>query len=91
MDNMIEICDRCGGRIGPGDIRYLVRLSVNVDDGGVISGPIGEDEIDAIIRELSKADPEELERDVHEERSYIICPRCRREFMKDPLGKKGFE
>jgi len=88
---MIEICDRCGARIEPGDIRYLMRITLNVDDGGVITNPIGDEEVDRIIKELQNADPDELEKQVHEELSYIICPRCRRDFLSDPLGRKAFD
>lgn len=80
-----EICDRCGGMIKEGDMRYVVRLVVAADDGGVVSEPISEMEMDEIIKRLEEAAAEELERSVFEEREYILCPRCKREFMKNPL------
>ncbi|MGK7346274.1 MAG: hypothetical protein ACNS63_10765 [Candidatus Nitrospinota bacterium M3_3B_026] len=86
-----EICDRCGVMIAEGAIRYVVRLVVAADDGGVVSEPITDMEMDEIIQRLEEADAAELERNVFEEREYILCPRCKREFLKNPLrgGPEG--
>ena len=87
----MEICDRCGIAIGTDDIRYIVTISVAVDDGGGIGEPIGDIEIDEIIEQLKSIDPAELERGVHEEQSFILCLQCRQRFMSNPIGKSPFD
>ena len=82
----MEICDKCGLVIDDGDIRYLIRIVSKVDDGGVIKSPIAEEEVEAIIKEMQNANAADLERDVYEDRSYILCPPCKRAFMKNPMG-----
>ena len=82
----MEICDKCGAVIEDGDIRYLIRIVAKVDDGGAIKNPIAEEEVEAIVRELENVRADDLERDVYEERSLILCPPCRRVFMKNPAG-----
>jgi hypothetical protein len=82
----MEICDKCGAVVEDGDIRYLIRIVSKVDDGGVIKSPIAEEEVEAIIKEMENANAADLERDVYEDRSYILCPPCKRVFMKNPMG-----
>lgn len=82
----MEICDRCGAVIEGGDIRYLIRIVSKVDDGGVIKNPIAEEEVEELIKELENVSADDLERDVYEDRSYILCPPCKRAFMKNPMG-----
>ncbi|MBI4666873.1 MAG: hypothetical protein HY751_10750 [Nitrospinae bacterium] len=82
----MEICDRCGVMIQPGDVRYMVKVTVKVDDGGVINQPISEEEMKNIIDQLSTISSDELEKQVYEERSFILCPTCKRAFMDRPFG-----
>lgn len=82
----MEICDKCGLVIDDGDIRYLIQIVAKVDDGGVIKSPIAEEEVETIIRELENLKAEDMERGVYEDRSYILCPPCKRVFMKNPMG-----
>lgn len=82
----MEICDRCGAVVEDGDIRYMVRIAVRVDDGGLIKQPITDEEMESIIKQMENVSAEDLEREVYEERSYILCPPCKRAFMKNPIG-----
>jgi hypothetical protein len=82
----MEICDKCGLVINDGDIRYLIQIVSKVDDGGVIKSPIAEEEVETIIKELENMKSEDVERSVYEDRSYILCPPCKRAFMKNPMG-----
>jgi len=81
-----EICDRCGKMIKEGDIRYIVRLLVADDDGGVVSEPITDEEISEIISKLNSMASGELEQQVYEEREYILCRKCKQTFLKSPFG-----
>lgn len=84
----MELCDRCRKSIPDGDIRYILRITVAVDDGGATSRPISDDEVNQIIKQLENADPAELAREVYEDRTFILCVRCKRSFMRNPFGIK---
>lgn len=84
-----EECARCGRRIVEGEIRYVVRLTVVGDDGGVIE-ELGDpdSEIESLLRQIEEAEIYELESDVFEERVYILCGSCKKEYMKNPFGPR---
>lgn len=87
----MEICDRCGAGIDRGETRYIVKVMVSVDDGGEIEAPISNHEIEEIIEQMQKIDPAQLERSVYEKRTYILCPSCREQFIRNPLGKSPYD
>jgi hypothetical protein len=87
----MEICDRCGQFIEPGEIRYYVRVTVSVDDGGVILEPIDDVEIDHLIDQLSSLNEEQMTREVHSDQLFLLCPSCRYLFMKNPIGRTYFD
>ena len=80
-------CARCGRHIAPGQIRYIVRLTIVGDDGGTLVEVADPDaEIESLIEQIEQMEPEELERDVLEERIFILCPPCRAAFAQNPFG-----
>lgn len=84
---MIDICDRCHKPINAGELRFVVRVAVAADDGGiVIDHPIEEPEIEELIRQLENIDPVELERAIFEERTFILCHGCKKKFVDNPFG-----
>ncbi|MDH4184194.1 MAG: hypothetical protein OEV92_08230 [Nitrospinota bacterium] len=84
-----EECARCGKKIGEGHVRYVVRVSVAGDDGGILNEEDYSDvdlKIDELIAHIEGQAPYELENDVFEERLFILCGACRKLFMKNPFG-----
>jgi len=82
-----EECARCGKRINESEIRYVVRLTVVGDDGGVLDEINDPDiEIEKLIEQIENTDPFELESDVMEERVFVLCPGCKKAFLKSPFG-----
>ena len=84
-----EECACCGRKIGEGDIRFVVRLSVMGDDGGIIGEAEYSDldaKIEELIAEMEGRDAYELENEVFEERLFVLCGPCRKAFMKNPFG-----
>ncbi len=82
-----EECARCGRRFNESEIRYVIRLTAVGDDGGVVDESVDPDsEIERLLRHIEDADPFELENDVLEERVFILCPKCKRVFLKRPFG-----
>lgn len=87
--SIYEICDRCGAFIKEGETRYIVRLVVAPDNGGVVTEPISDEEMQEIIEQFENANPAELENRVYEKREYILCPKCKKAFMDNPIGRKS--
>ncbi|MDH5478154.1 MAG: hypothetical protein OEY50_07465 [Nitrospinota bacterium] len=84
-----EECACCGKKIGEGHIRFVVRVSVLGDDGGVLAEEEYSDvdmKIEELIAELEGQEAYELENDVFEERIFVLCGACRKIFMKNPFG-----
>lgn len=84
----MEICDRCGSAIRPGEIRYIVQMSIAADDGGIVLDPVSDDEMETIISELDGADSVDIAKQVYESNSFILCIKCKRVFMRNPFGGK---
>lgn len=85
-----EECARCGKRIKESEIRYVVRLTVVGDDGGVLKELDNPDiEIERLIEQIENSDPFELEHDVMEERVFVLCPGCKKAFLKSPFGYRN--
>lgn len=87
----MEICDRCHKTIGTGELRYMVRIGVAVDDGGEIDRPIDDSEIEALVSHLEHLEPAQLEKGIYDQRAFILCMKCKRAFLKNPLGKATFD
>ncbi len=84
-----EECARCGKRIKESEIRYVVRLTVVGDDGGVLEEINDPNiEIEKLIEQIENTDPFELENDVMEERVFVLCPGCKKAFLKSPFGRR---
>ncbi|MDH5510407.1 MAG: hypothetical protein OEZ32_08630 [Nitrospinota bacterium] len=84
-----EECACCGKKIGEGDIRFVVRVSVVGDDGGVLDEEEYSDvdsKIEELIAEMEGRESYELENEVFEERVFVLCGPCRKAFMKNPFG-----
>jgi hypothetical protein len=46
------------------------------------------EEIRRLIREASGESARELREQVHARFSFVLCTECRREFVRDPMGKE---
>lgn len=83
---ILEICDRCGSVIKDGEVRFKVRIMAGADDGGVVTEPITDHDIEKLITGLATIDSTEIERQVVEERIYVLCRGCKTDFLKQPFG-----
>jgi hypothetical protein len=86
-----EICHRELATTG----HYIVRIDVFADPA---MPPATRDELNAIdfdaeidnlLDEMKDMTPDELQDQVHRRFEFRICPRCQRQFLRDPLGKSG--
>ncbi len=78
-------CFRCGKALSPGSLTYVAQVRVFADFDGVILE--GEEDIDhqlkRMMEEVEAADPEELEKEVFEEYTIILCKSCRDRFVDE--------
>jgi len=78
-------CSRCGKKLPPGNLTYVVNIRVFADFDGVLIEP--EEEIDRqlkkILDEVQDADPGELEKEVYEEFNLFLCKSCRDRFVEE--------
>ncbi len=72
-------CSRCGKGFQPGGLFYVVHIKVFSGFDGILSEPTGEvdQQLKNLLEEVEQADPEELEKDVYEEITLIMCKSCR--------------
>ena len=70
----------------------MVRLQVYADFDGVLVEPERDidQELKEVLEEVERSDPKELEREVYEEFTLLLCKSCRDRFVdevKHPWGK----
>lgn len=90
-------CHMCGRELYPGIGRYVVDiqvyapyeiLEINLEE-------LAERDLDRelrdVLKELRRADPEEVEEKVFKAYSYVLCDRCREMYSSDPLGRSRIQ
>lgn len=78
-------CWRCGKKLEPGGLVYVVQIRVFADFDGILTEPEGEvdEQLSQLIRQVERADPEEMEKDVYEEYTLLLCKSCRDRFVDE--------
>ncbi|MGQ9646244.1 MAG: hypothetical protein ACUVWO_06865 [Thermodesulfobacteriota bacterium] len=78
-------CMRCGKKLRSAESTYVVQIRVFAGFDGILSEP--EEGVDVQLRNLldqvEQADPEELEKNVYEEFSLLLCKSCRDRFVEE--------
>lgn len=78
-------CFRCGKEIPEGSLNYLVNIRIFSGFDDLILEP--EEEVDEdlkhILEEIEQLDPQELENEVYEEFSLLLCKSCRDRFVAE--------
>jgi hypothetical protein len=82
-------CARCGEPIPPGRTAYLVSITLVADFNGSLPEAPDEPERSRLWQEIAAKSPEQLEKEIYERRSYILCRVCREAWALDPLGRGG--
>jgi hypothetical protein len=87
-------CDRCKQMIDPEEeLRYIVKLEVCAAMDPVDADELADDrdhllEVQEILERLEADDDENIGDDVYQKKHFDLCPRCYREFIKNPLGRE---
>jgi hypothetical protein len=78
-------CFRCGKGLQPGSLFYVILVKVfSGFDGIITETQEGIDEqLKELIEQTQQLDPKELEKDVYEEITLIVCKSCRDRFVDE--------
>lgn len=78
-------CWRCGKELPPGELNYVIQIKVFAGfDGVLMESQEGIDkELRRLMDQIEKSDPKELEKDVYEEFTLLLCKSCRDRFVEE--------
>jgi len=79
-------CERCGVKLEEGALRYVVTINVTADFDGVLPAEGEIEDLEAFMRRIDKKGSGRAEHDVFQSKAFILCPVCKAELMKHPLG-----
>jgi hypothetical protein len=87
------ICRRCGAQIPVGRVKYDVHVEIVADFDGFLPEPTEEEEEEGAfadaLREAEGLTAEELEDDVHQEYTLVLCRPCMIELSRELRARKG--
>jgi hypothetical protein len=76
---------RCGKKLASAESTYVVQIRVFVGFDGILLEP--EEGVDtqmrSLLEQIEHSDPEELEKNVYEEFTLLLCKSCRDRFVKE--------
>jgi hypothetical protein len=78
-------CFRCGKELQPGGLFYVAHIRVLSGFDGILSEPGEgiEEQLRELVEQAQHLDPKELEKDVYEEITLIMCKSCRDRFVDE--------
>jgi hypothetical protein len=78
-------CFRCGKRLQPGSLFYVVHIRVFSGFDGILTEPAEgiDEQLKELLEHAEHLDPKELEKDVYEEITLIVCKSCRDRFVEE--------
>lgn len=81
-------CAKCRERFFEGQLKCVISIQVTGDTDNVLPNQISDEEMKALIEDLKQSDPDDVERDVHEKYSFVLCKQCKNRFVRDPFGSE---
>src|SRR3990172_3617907 len=82
MENLNR-CLKCGKKFKESELKYKINIMVSSTFDGILNEKDEDLELDAIVNEIKKREPEELEDEVYKEINFVLCKPCRDFFVKD--------
>ncbi len=78
-------CFRCGKELQQGSLFYVVHIRVLSGFDGVLMEPTRDidQQLNQLLEQVKHLDPKELEKEVYEEITLIVCKSCRDRFVED--------
>ena len=80
-----KTCYRCGKELKPGGLFYVVHIKVLSGFDGILSEPAEgiDQQLRGLIKQAQDRDPKELEKEVYEEMTLMLCKSCRDRFVDE--------
>ncbi|MBN2107283.1 MAG: hypothetical protein JW832_07630 [Deltaproteobacteria bacterium] len=84
-----HFCDKCGEYLPEGSLKYSVQIQIISDFDGVILCETDDPGMEAqeMLEAADAMDEQELEDEVYQELSFVLCSRCRKRFSRDPFSR----
>lgn len=84
-------CDKCNMVLHANDSqRFIVRMEVFAAAGHIDldqeTGEDGDPDVQAVLKDLAHANPDEIEDQTYRLLRFDLCDACRRTVLKKPLG-----
>jgi hypothetical protein len=78
-------CLRCGKKLPAGALTYVVHIRVfSGFDGLLLEPEEGIDQhLNEVLEQVRKSDPKDLEKEVYEEFTLLLCKSCRDRFVEE--------
>ena len=78
-------CLRCGKELLSGSLTYIVHIKVFAGFDGLLLETEGEidQQMKQLFEQIERSDPKELEKEVYEEFTLLLCKSCRDRFVKE--------
>jgi hypothetical protein len=80
-----KICFRCGKELLPGGLFYIVHIRVFSGFDGILTEPAEgiDEQLRDLLKQVEHMDQNELEKEVYEEISMMVCKSCRDRFVDE--------
>jgi hypothetical protein len=84
-----HFCNRCGGYLPEGSIRYTVHIQILSDFDGLIlyQGEDVAEEAYKICNDFEEVEDPDPETDMFQELSFVLCENCKNKFAQDPFNR----
>ena len=84
-----HFCDRCGEFLPEGSIRYTVHVQIlsDFDSYVLFEGENTSEDFQGFCSDDECADTADLEEDLFQELTFVLCGRCKRRFARDPFSR----
>ena len=84
-----HFCDKCGEYLPEGSLQYSVQIQLISDFDGVMVCDTADSELETqeLLEEAEEISEQELEDEVYQELSFVLCSRCRKRFARDPFNR----
>ncbi len=78
-------CMRCGKKLPSADSTYVVQIRVFAGFDGILSEPEEgvNSQLRTLLNQIEHSDPRELEKNVYEEFTLLLCKSCRDRFVEE--------
>ncbi len=78
-------CMRCGCSLPRGDLSYVIQIKVfaGFDEWLLEPGEGVDQQLEELMKQVEQSDPENLEKEVYEEITMILCKSCRDRFVHE--------